>query len=40
MKNIMKSVFIALFAISSFASVAQENKKTKVLFVLTSHNKL
>jgi putative intracellular protease/amidase len=40
MKNIIKSLFIALFAISSFATIAQENKKTKVLFVLTSHNKL
>ncbi|MET0946252.1 MAG: type 1 glutamine amidotransferase domain-containing protein [Flavobacterium sp.] len=40
MKNIMKSVFIALFAISNLAVIAQENKKTKVLFVLTSHNKL
>lgn len=36
----MKSVFIALFAITSVASLAQENKKTKVLFVLTSHDKL
>lgn len=40
MKNIMKSIFIALFAISNLAVIAQENKKTKVLFVLTSHNKL
>ena len=40
MKNTVKSVLIALFAISSFATIAQENKKEKVLFVLTSHNKL
>jgi len=40
MKNIMKSLFIALFAVSNLAVIAQENKKTKVLFVLTSHNKL
>lgn len=40
MKNALKSLFIALFAISSFATMAQENKKGKVLFVLTSHNKL
>ena len=40
MKNTLKSLFIALFAISSFATMAQENKKGKVLFVLTSHNKL
>jgi putative intracellular protease/amidase len=41
MKNsIIKSLFIALFAITSVATIAQENKKTKVLFVLTSHNKL
>jgi len=36
----MKSLFIALFAITSVTSHAQENKKTKVLFVLTSHDKL
>ncbi|WP_431244421.1 type 1 glutamine amidotransferase domain-containing protein [Flavobacterium sp. P21] len=40
MKNQIKSLFIALFAIASIATNAQENKKTKVLFVLTSHDKL
>lgn len=40
MKNTLKSLFMAFFALSSVALIAQENKKTKVLFVLTSHNKL
>ena len=40
MKNIIKSVVIAFFAILNVATYAQENKKTKVLFVLTSHDKL
>jgi putative intracellular protease/amidase len=40
MKNIMKSLLIAVFAILSFATYAQKNTKTKILFVLTSHDKL
>lgn len=40
MKNIIKSLLIAIFAITSVATDAQENKKIKVLFVLTSHDKL
>ncbi|MBS7254015.1 type 1 glutamine amidotransferase domain-containing protein [Flavobacterium branchiicola] len=38
MKNIFKSAVIALFAVLS--ALAQENKKTKILFVLTSNDKL
>ncbi|TDW51663.1 putative intracellular protease/amidase [Flavobacterium sp. 270] len=38
--SIVKSLFIALLLIASFATIAQENKKTKILFVLTSHDKL
>ena len=40
MKNIIKSLLIAVFAITSLATYAQKNTKTKILFVLTSHDKL
>jgi putative intracellular protease/amidase len=40
MKNIIKSLLIAVFAITSLATYAQKGLKTKVLFVLTSHDKL
>ncbi|MBC7846354.1 MAG: type 1 glutamine amidotransferase domain-containing protein [Flavobacterium sp.] len=40
MKNIIKSLFVGFFAIASLATYAQKEQKTKVLFVLTSHNKL
>lgn len=39
MRNIIKSVFVALFAAAGIAASAQ-TQKTKVLFVLTSHDKL
>lgn len=38
--NSIKLLFITLFTMASFMVTAQENKKTKVLFVLTSHDKL
>jgi putative intracellular protease/amidase len=40
MKNTMKSLVVAVFAIASFATYAHKTQKTKVLFVLTSHDKL
>lgn len=40
MKNLIKSLLVAVFAIASFATYSQKVQKTKVLFVLTSHNKL
>lgn len=40
MKSRIKSLFIAFFAITSLASYGQNEQKTRVLFVLTSHDKL
>jgi putative intracellular protease/amidase len=40
MKNIIKSVLIAVFALTGATSYAQKKQKIKVLFVLTSHDKL
>tara|TARA_R110000868_G_scaffold822_1_gene6083 strand:- start:10110 stop:10868 length:759 start_codon:yes stop_codon:yes gene_type:complete len=40
MKNTIKSFIIAIFALTSIATFAQKEQKAKVLFVLTSHNKL
>ncbi len=40
MKNIIKSVLIAILALTSGATYAQKTQKTKILFVLTSHDKL
>ncbi|MFV8343492.1 type 1 glutamine amidotransferase domain-containing protein [Flavobacterium sp. XS2P39] len=40
MKNIIKSLFVAVFAMASFVTYAQKEQKAKVLFVLTSHDKL
>ncbi len=40
MKNTIKSLLVAVFAIASLAAYAQKDQKTKVLFVLTSHDKL
>jgi putative intracellular protease/amidase len=40
MKNIIKLLLIAFVAITSLATYAQKEQKTKVLFVLTSHDKL
>ena len=40
MKNIVKSIIVALFVITSFATYAQKAQNEKVLFVLTSHDKL
>ena len=40
MKNIIKSVFFAIMVMANFVAYAQKDKKVKVLFVLTSHDKL
>lgn len=40
MKNIIKLLLIAFVAITSLTTYAQKEQKTKVLFVLTSHDKL
>lgn len=40
MKNKIKSLFVAVFAIASLITYAQKEQKVKVLFVLTSHDKL
>lgn len=40
MKNTIKSLLVTVFAIANFAAYAQKEQKTKVLFVLTSHDKL
>ncbi|WP_290707229.1 type 1 glutamine amidotransferase domain-containing protein [Flavihumibacter sp. CACIAM 22H1] len=40
MKFLFPLLLIPVLLISAFSSKAQPNKKTKVLFVLTSHNKL
>jgi putative intracellular protease/amidase len=40
MKNIIKSLFVAVLVTASFAAFAQKEQKTKILFVLTSHDKL
>ena len=40
MKNIIKTVLIVVLAITGFIGQAQKQQKTKILFVLTSHDKL
>lgn len=40
MKNIIKSVFVAVLVMTGVVTYAQKTQKTKVLFVLTSHDKL
>jgi len=40
MRNTIKSVLIAIIAMANVAAYAQKEKKAKVLFVLTSHDKL
>ena len=40
MKNLIKVAFIMLMAITSVISYGQKKQKTKILFVLTSHDKL
>lgn len=40
MKNIIKLLLIAFVAITNLTTYAQKEQKTKVLFVLTSHDKL
>ncbi|MCF6132905.1 type 1 glutamine amidotransferase domain-containing protein [Flavobacterium wongokense] len=40
MKNIIKSVFVAMLVMTGVIATAQKSQKTKVLFVLTSHDKL
>jgi putative intracellular protease/amidase len=40
MKNIIKTVLVVVLAITSVVGYAQKEKKTKILFVLTSHDQL
>lgn len=40
MKNIIKSVIVAVLVMTGVIASAQKTQKTKVLFVLTSHDKL
>ncbi|MFT3796137.1 type 1 glutamine amidotransferase domain-containing protein [Flavobacterium sp.] len=40
MKNTIQNLLVALFAIANLATYAQKAPKAKVLFVLTSHDKL